>query len=86
VIKVIDIIAPRKPPNIIEQWEFTDKQDYDDEVDQSNTNPTSVYGFGHVGYYRNVINTLQGINDAVSDGLEGRKSLNLLEQIYQNIR
>lgn len=72
--------------NKIEQWEFTDKQDYDDEVDQSNTNPTSVYGLGHVGYYRNVINTLQGINDAVSDGLEGRKSLNLLEQIYQNIR
>jgi UDP-N-acetyl-2-amino-2-deoxyglucuronate dehydrogenase len=69
--------------NKIEHWEFADKQDYDNEVEQSNTNPTSVYGFGHVGYYRNVLNTIQGKNHAVSDGVEGRKSLNLLRGIYK---
>lgn len=68
--------------NKIEQWEFADKQPYDDEIEQYNTNPTSVYGFGHSGYYRNVIDSLQGKAEPISDGPEGRKSLYLLEQIY----
>lgn len=72
--------------NKIEKWEFADKRDYDEEVKQSNTNPTSVYGFGHVGYYNNVINTLQVDEEPISDGTEGRESLNLLEQIYNNDR
>jgi UDP-N-acetyl-2-amino-2-deoxyglucuronate dehydrogenase len=69
--------------NKIENWEFADHKDYDVEVDNANTNPSSVYGFGHVGYYRNVLNTIQGTNHAISDGLEGRKSLELLEKIYK---
>lgn len=70
--------------NKIEQWAFAHKQDYDDQVERSNTNPTSVYGFGHVGYYRNVLNTIQGRNHAVSNGTEGRKSLELLAIIYNS--
>jgi len=69
--------------NKIEQWDFVDQQPYDVGIDQHNTEPTSVYGFGHAGYYRNVINTLQGKNHPISDGLEGRKSLRLLTQIYK---
>lgn len=71
--------------NKIEHWEFSDKQPYDDEIVKYNTNPTSVYGFGHVGYYRNVLNTLIDNNYPISDGQEGRKSLFLLEQIYKRI-
>lgn len=71
--------------NMIEKWEFADKQDYDEEIEQHNTNPTSVYGFGHKGYYRNVIDCLQSNSEPMSDGVEGRKSLNLLEQIYKSI-
>lgn len=70
--------------NSIEHWEFADQKDYDVEVVKANTNPSSVYGFGHVGYYRNVLNTIQGKNHAVSDGAEGRKSLDLLTNIYNN--
>ena len=69
--------------NKIEHWEFADKQPYDDEIEKYNTNPTSVYGFGHSGYYRNVIDNLQGGTVQISNGPEGRKSLNLLEQIYK---
>ena len=69
--------------NKIEQWEFADQKDYDEEIEQHNTNPTSVYGFGHRGYYRNVIDCLQGKVLPSSDGREGRKSLFLLEQIYR---
>jgi UDP-N-acetyl-2-amino-2-deoxyglucuronate dehydrogenase len=70
--------------NKIEQWEFSDQQDYDAEIEQYNTNPTSVYGFGHNGYYRNVIGYLQRKLQPSSDGKEGRKSLKLLIDIYNS--
>ncbi|MGI6555349.1 MAG: Gfo/Idh/MocA family protein [Bacillota bacterium] len=70
--------------NKIEKWEFADKQDYDEEVERYNTNPPSVYGYGHIGYYQNVIQNLQGKIEPISNGEEGRKSLYLLELIYKN--
>ena len=69
--------------NKIEHWEFADEQPYDKELGHYNTEPHSVYGFGHSGYYRNVIDCLAGLADALSDGSEGRKSLSLLEQIHR---
>jgi UDP-N-acetyl-2-amino-2-deoxyglucuronate dehydrogenase len=92
--------------NKIEHWQFADQKPYDNEIEKYNTNPTSVYGFGHSGYYRNVIDHLMakyeraGVGNEsikltslsslltphssqVCDGREGRKSLNLLEQIYR---
>mgnify|MGYP000925815957 FL=1 len=73
--------------NKIEHWEFADQQEYDGKIEQHNTNPTSVYGFGHNGYYRNGIYTLRGGKaQQISNGLEGRKSLKLLESIYSIAR
>jgi len=78
--------------NKIEHWEFADKQEYDAQIENANTNPDSVYGFGHSGYYRNIINALTEnpvTNSSIlttnyyCDGKEGRKSLELLEQIYK---
>lgn len=68
--------------NTIEHWSFDSCCDYDNIVDEAQTNPSSVYGFGHTGYYRNVLDNL--ISNAVpsSDGREGRKSLELLHLIY----
>ncbi len=70
--------------NKIEHWEFEDQRDYDLKLNEANTNPGSVYGFGHSGYYRNVIESLQGYAEPSSDGKEGRRSLFLLEQIYKS--
>jgi UDP-N-acetyl-2-amino-2-deoxyglucuronate dehydrogenase len=72
-----------KSMNKIEHWEFADRQPYDKEINYFNTDPDSVYGFGHSGYYRNVIDCLANKTSALSDGIEGRKSLNLLEQVYR---
>lgn len=69
--------------NRIEYWRFEDVQPYDEEIEKFNTNPGSVYGFGHNGYYRNVLDCLQGMAEPGSNGWEGRKSLYLLEKIYQ---
>lgn len=68
--------------NKIEYWDFADRQPYDKDIEQFNTKPDSVYGFGHTGYYRNVIDCITNKASPLSDGAEGRKSLNLLEQIY----
>ena len=64
--------------NKIEHWEFRDYDDDDKLVESSAYNPPNVYGFGHTGYYKNVIETLKGMADPDIDGREGRKSLELI--------
>jgi len=63
--------------NKVEHWEFAEWDDDDKLVEQSNTAPPSVYGYGHVGYYRNVVSTLRGVTRPETDGRGGRKSLEL---------
>jgi predicted dehydrogenase len=47
--------------------------------------PPNVYGFGHVAYLNNVVSTINGGGAALVDGLEGRKSLELISAIYESI-
>ena len=70
--------------NTILHWEFSDKQDYDNQIQESATNPDSVYGYGHKGYYRNVIDNINTGIKPIADGRSGRKSLELLEAIYKS--
>ncbi|NLV37355.1 MAG: Gfo/Idh/MocA family oxidoreductase [Clostridiaceae bacterium] len=72
--------------NKIEHWEFQDYDDDDKLVGTSTYNPPNVYGFGHTGYYKNVIDTLKGTADPDTDGREGRKSLELILGIYKAAR
>lgn len=68
--------------NDIQTWEFSDQKDYDDEVKAANYETTSVYGFGHPLYYRNVIDVLRGYAEPETDGREGLKSLEFLTAAY----
>ncbi|HXD23248.1 MAG TPA: Gfo/Idh/MocA family oxidoreductase [Gemmatimonadaceae bacterium] len=72
--------------NRVEKWEFADADPDDALVESSNTNPVSVYGFGHEGYYRNVLAVLRGDASADTDGRGGRKSLELILGIYESAR
>ena len=47
--------------NAIEHWEFEDKKDYDSQIEDVNYETTSVYGFGHPLYYKNIIDVLNGV-------------------------
>lgn len=67
--------------NKIENWQFADYDDDDKMVDQAFTEPPNIYGFGHTGYYDNVARTLKGEISADTDGIEGRKSLALIEAV-----
>ena len=45
-----------------------------------------MYGFGHEGYYRNVLAVLRGEAEPDTDGRAGRKSLELILGIYESAR
>ncbi|MCP4154268.1 MAG: gfo/Idh/MocA family oxidoreductase, partial [bacterium] len=72
--------------NEMKIWNFSEPQPGDDEmVEQARQAPPDVYGFGHVKYLQNVIDTIANKEKALVDGLAGRKSLELICAIYESI-
>ena len=72
--------------NKVEHWQFADS-DPDDEIAKNiDLNPPNVYGYGHEGYYRNVLAVLRGDATPETDGRAGRKSLELILGIYESAR
>lgn len=72
--------------NEMKVWNFTDTTEDDLEVlTKFSVNPPNVYGFGHQAYYDNVVDCLSNGHSALVDGLEGRRSLELISAIYESI-
>lgn len=72
--------------NQIRHWTFTDELPSDKDVmEKFSVNPPNVYGFGHQAYYQHVIDCLINQRAALVDGLEGRKSLELISALYESI-
>jgi UDP-N-acetyl-2-amino-2-deoxyglucuronate dehydrogenase len=72
--------------NDIQTWEFDEEKDYDAQVKDANYQTTSVYGFGHPLYYKNVIDVLRGEAEPETDGREGLKSVEVLIAAYLSAR
>jgi UDP-N-acetyl-2-amino-2-deoxyglucuronate dehydrogenase len=72
--------------NEIQTWDFSDEQDYDKSVQQASYETTSVYGFGHPLYYKNVIDVFRGESEQETDGREGLRSLEVLIAAYLSAR
>jgi UDP-N-acetyl-2-amino-2-deoxyglucuronate dehydrogenase len=72
--------------NEIQHWEFEDRHPVDASVKESSYATSSVYGFGHPLYYKNVIETLRGNAEAETDGREGLRSLEILIASYLSAR
>jgi UDP-N-acetyl-2-amino-2-deoxyglucuronate dehydrogenase len=72
--------------NDIQLWDFAEPRDYDEQIKAANYETTSVYGFGHPLYYKNVIDSLRGEAEPETDGREGLKSLELLIAAYLSAR
>jgi len=72
--------------NQIEHWAFADQHPDDAEVEHASYQTTSVYGFGHPPYYANVLDAMQGKAEALCDGREGLRSLELLIGAYRSAR
>jgi predicted dehydrogenase len=72
--------------NEMRVWNFVDRLPEDDRVlSDFNQNPPNVYGFGHLAYLRHVTESILEGRPALVDGLEGRKSLELISAIYESI-
>lgn len=72
--------------NEIQEWTFDEAKEYDQDIAQANYQTTSVYGFGHPPYFKNVADVLRGNAEPETDGREGLKSLELLMSIYRSAR
>lgn len=67
-------------------WNFINKQDGDEDImEKFSVNPPNVYGFGHQAYYEHVVDCILNNKQHLVDGLEGRKSLELISAIYESI-
>ena len=68
--------------NEMKVWSFTDSIAGDEEALKSHSqNPPDVYGFGHKAYLEDVVDSILNDKKALVDGLEGRKSLELINAI-----
>lgn len=72
--------------NDIQLWQFDEPKNYDHQIQSANYETTSVYGFGHPLYYKNVLDVLKNEAEPETDGREGLKSLELLIAAYLSAR
>ncbi len=72
--------------NDIQIWKFAAAKDYDRDIETANYQTTSIYGFGHPLFYRNVVETLRGNIKPDTDGREGLRSLEILIAAYRSAR
>ena len=72
--------------NEIQEWQFADVRPEDEEVKAASYATTSVYGFGHPLYYKNVADVLRGQTEPETDGRSGLKSLELLVAMYRSAK
>lgn len=72
--------------NQMKTWQFTQPGPEDESVlTEYSVNPPDVYGFGHRSYYEHVVECLTDNKAQLIDGLEGRRSLELITAIYESI-
>lgn len=72
--------------NQVETWQFAQPEAGDEDVvGVCRETPPSVYGFGHIPYLEHVVRCIEGERQALVDGLEGRRSIELISAIYESI-
>ena len=72
--------------NKMKAWNFVQPEEGDEDVmEKYSVNPPSVYGFGHQAYYEHVVDCIVNKKQHLVDGLEGRKSLELINAIYESV-
>jgi predicted dehydrogenase len=72
--------------NELKVWQFEQPLAGDDDVrSRYSVNPPNVYGFGHRAYYEHVVDCVLNDRKQLVDGLEGRRSLELINAIYESI-
>jgi len=72
--------------NEMRVWNFQDVGEEDERVlERFRENPPNVYGFGHKLYLDHVCDVIENGTPSLVDGLEGRRSLELINAIYESV-
>ena len=71
-----------KAVNQIEEWSFKSSHSDDEKLDEANYAATTIYGFGHNPYYKNMLDCLEGKSLPICDGESGLSSLKLIQACY----
>jgi len=72
--------------NKLETWNFEDETASESEmIEEYRENPPHPYGYAHQAYYEHVVDCINNDRRQLVDGLEGRKSLELITAIYESI-
>ncbi len=71
----------------VETWKFVDQIEEENQIRKDYSREVShVYGIGHKKYYDHVIDALMNKSNYMIDGNEGRKSIKLINAIYESVR
>jgi predicted dehydrogenase len=72
--------------NQMQTWVFEQPEEGDERVlEEYSVNPPNVYGFGHQAYYEHIVDCIENRKQHLVDGLEARKSLELINAIYESV-
>jgi UDP-N-acetyl-2-amino-2-deoxyglucuronate dehydrogenase len=72
--------------NELKIWNFRNPEPDDASMLKDfSVNPPNVYGFGHQAYYEHVVSCISHGSAMMVDGIEGRRSLELITAIYESI-
>jgi predicted dehydrogenase len=71
--------------NRLETWKFAEAEEEDERVfEEWGENPPE-FAFNHREFYLDVVRTLESDRHALIDGIEGRKSLEVINAIYESM-
>lgn len=71
--------------NKIDVWDFKNYENEDELITKSSVVPPDI-GFSHREFFKNVIGSIKTNKDPLLDGIEGLKTLELIEAIYESAR
>ncbi|WP_125152725.1 Gfo/Idh/MocA family protein [Clostridium rectalis] len=71
--------------NKIETWRFKDGKDSEDDIlkDQG-ADPDTVYGFGHINLFKDMINAINNNEEPLINGEEGKKGMAIILAAYKS--
>lgn len=71
--------------NKIENWRFGDNLDSEEEILKSQEgDPDSVYGFGHIPLYKDMITAIKEDREPLINGEEGKKGMSIILAAYKS--
>lgn len=70
--------------NQLKTWNFSDQNEADEEIWKSFAEVPSVPAWNHSEFFKDVVDSLKSNRKGLIDGIEGRKSVELINAIYES--